>query len=140
MLAQNNVTAMSAAVEENPADITARLALADAVQETGDEVGAVEIRREAEALALRAAILTAKVWLREDQVFTLGTAMAAKGHAARTAERHLGRGDAVQVVIYADAAITKTGLRQVGNGPILYYRQSSGGKWGRSAQTFRVSL
>jgi len=140
MFAQNNVTAMSAVVAANPADIAARLALADAVQETGDEVGAAEIRREAEALDLRAAILTAKVWLREDQVFTLGTARAAKGHAARTAERHLGRDDAALVVIYADVAVTKTGLRKVGNGPILYYRQSSSGTWGRSAQTFRVSL
>lgn len=140
MTAQFNVDALTAVVAANPADATATLILADAIQENGDEVAAIAMRNEVAALALRAEILKAKIWLREDQVFTLGTAKVTKGYGARQAEGVLTAKPEILVMIYADTAITKTGLKKVGNGPILYHRKSSGGKWGRSVQTFRVSL
>lgn len=136
--AQFNVDALTAAVEASPADLTARLVLADAVQESGDEVAAVEIRHEVAALALRAKVLAAGLYA--DAVFTLGTAKAQNGYAARTAEAYLTKHPEVLVYIYRDAAITKTGLTKSANGPIMYHRKSSGGKWGRSVQMHRVSL
>lgn len=136
----SDTTLLARAVAADPTDITVRLALADSLQEAGDDVGAEATRLEAVAMHLRAALVSAG--FDADRVYTLGLAKAAKGYEARNAERLLdGRCAGLLVVVYGDEAITKTGLKKAGkDSPILYYRKSSGGKWGRSAQTFRVSL
>lgn len=126
-------------VAAHPSDNTARLVLADALQESGDEVAAIAIRREAEAMALRARIIDGIVWMPSEAVFTLGTAKAAKGHAARKAELYLTAHPEILVYVYHDTAITKTPFAKSANGKIMYHRKSSGGKWARSVQMHRVS-
>lgn len=134
-----DVTALAQVVAANPTDATARLVLADAVQEAGDETTAAAHRREAAALELRAKIVAAGY--PAHRVFTRWTAAATKGHEARQAERFLTASRSVLVVIFGEDAITKSGLNKAGkDSPILYYRKSSGGRWGRSVQRFRVSL
>lgn len=135
----DTISILSEQIAANPTDSTARLVLADAVQESGDEAAAVEIRRETEALALRDKLVKGIIWLGESAVFTLGTAKGAKGYAARTAEAYLMSHPDVLVYVYRDTAITKTPFRRDASGKIMYHRKSSGGKWSRSVQMHRVS-
>lgn len=133
------VRVLTETVAANPADTTAALVLADAVQDNGDEAAAVAIRREVEAVALRAKLVDGIVWMPASAVYTLGTAKAAKGYAARAAEAYLTRNPSVLVYVYHDTAITKTPFRKDAGGKIMYHRKSSGGKWSRSVQMHRVS-
>lgn len=135
----SDVTLLTQVVAANPTDTTARLVLADAVQDAGDEYRAAAMRREAAALELRAKIVEEKFFA-ASCVFTLGTATAASGYGARAAERYLAANPTVLVYVYDDTAITKTGFAKSPNGPIVYHRKSSGGKWSRSVQMHRVSL
>lgn len=147
----SDVTLLAQAISADPTDDTAALVYADALQESDDEAGAAEVRREVAAKALRAEVIAAG--FASSRVYTLGTARTAKGPEARTAERLLTRtpgeiaADAARgrrpllVVVFGDDAVTKTGLRKgADDSSLMYYRKSSGGKWGRSVQTHRVSL
>jgi uncharacterized protein (TIGR02996 family) len=136
----DTIRILSEQVAANPTDTTAALVLADAHQDGGDEAAAVAIRREVEALALRAKLVKGIIWLGASAVYTLGTAKAAKGYAARAAEAYLTNHPDMLVYVYHDTAITKTPFRKDAAGKIMYHRKSSGGKWARSVQMHRVSL
>ncbi len=82
-----------------------------------------------EAMEIHAAI-GQSAWTREEA----DPANGAKGYDARVAHRILLADPTVYVVIVSDTAPTKRNLKYVKKSGVMYYRKSSGGKWGRSVQ------
>lgn len=97
------------------------------------------VRREIAASNRRTAerdramrLVSAACDLAGPEAFTLRSVRDRKGYDARTAENILS--DDVLCVIVSHKAPTKAGFRFVEKSPIVYYRKSTGGKWGRSVQ------
>lgn len=77
------------------------------------------------------------------QAYTRSSPDINKSYNARKARELLGRYPQAEAVIVSDDAPTKRGLTKIKSGnrgigesvsKVLYYRKSSGGKWGRSAE------
>jgi protoporphyrinogen oxidase len=116
--------------------------LADWLQERGHEDAAHSLRRADEATRL-VARLTADGLVTAAECWTLDRAVAEKGPAARTCEKLL-RAGKVLVVIYTDDSLTDCGLlaRKTAdkNAPVIHYRKSSGGRWGRSVAQTKIAI
>ena len=144
--------ALRAAIQATPADDAPRLAYADWLQEHGRDLEAVMQRRKVEARKLKADIV-ARTRTPEQYVWTDDDAIYGSGWDAKVAREKLGVGtkeserpattaDALRtkplVVVISDRAPTQRGFAYAGGrdrtGPVMYYRKSSGGKWGRSVQ------
>lgn len=69
-------------------------------------------------------------WTREE----CDPANGAKGYDAGVARKIFLNNPGVYVVIVSGTAPTHRGLKYTGKSSVVYYRKSSGGKWGRSVQ------
>lgn len=103
---------------------------------------ALAAKKRTEAEAARAEVAAAKAVAAKcsSDAWTLGEAVATKGHDARIAERALKADPKLLYVVVSDDAPTRRGLRLVDSSRVLYYRKSKGGKWGRCVQQKYVAV
>lgn len=69
-----------------------------------------------------------------DDGYTRQRARQSKGYDATQARRLFDSDPSLRLVVVSGVAPTHRGLEYVGRSSVMYYRKSSGGKWGRSVQ------